>query len=103
MLFPLCFYFSFLPVHAFDLCLFIFLGEANLPVFLTMQCLSLAFKSQPTPLFLEVSPQGVGLCCKGSPEMAHLESGRPVSWAETECHSPEFCPVNLSNLPFQLL
>lgn len=57
------FFFSFSPVHAFP-CLFVYLGEANTfdasPSLFSLLYVSLAFKPQPTSIFLESEPTGLG-------------------------------------------
>lgn len=80
---------------------------------------ALVFKSQLIPISLESEPTRLGVVlsvdhwkwstqnqegwvCRSS--KGHVCSGfGTVSWAWTECHAPEFCLMNLSNFPFQLL
>lgn len=72
-----------------------------------------------------VRPQGLSCAVRGSLNVVHPRVGKAgsvgaedaaqslyaqavcvqetVSWAWTACHAPEFCLVNLSNFPFQLL
>lgn len=109
-----CFFFFFLfPSPCFFLCLFIYLNKANafqrpIPLFSLQYNVPLALGPQPIL-------QGLGLCCQSNAENGTSQSqdearglcaqavGDRVSWASSECHIPEFCLVNLSNFPFQLL
>lgn len=126
LLFLLCFSFPFPPFTLFPVSLFILVKQIPLtpvplcfPYYTSLLPLSLSLHQ----FSWRVSPQGLVLCCRwitenstsrvrkagsaGAEDTAQSlcaqTVGKTVSWAWTECHSPEFCPVNLSNFLFQLL